>query len=134
MAFSADRFWSHVAKGEKCWLWTGSKNTDGYGNAWVDGVCQKAHRVAYRLANGPIRAGGYVLHSCDTPSCVNPAHLWVGTQADNNRDCAAKGRQRGPRGDNHPARRDPSGWSRRLFTKQATKARLATLAGRRPKP
>jgi hypothetical protein len=51
-----------------------------------------AHRVAYVLANGPIEPGQVVMHTCDVPACVNPAHLKLGSQGDNNRDCFAKGR------------------------------------------
>lgn len=73
-----------------CWFWLGFKNHLGYGVLGKD----RAHRVAYKLFNGPIPKGLSVLHRCDVRSCVNPEHLWLGTQTDNMRDCAIKGRSR----------------------------------------
>ena len=82
-------------KGESCWLWVGAKDTGGYGL-----ICDRigregnvsTHRLAWELKNGPIPFGLCVLHRCDIRNCVNPAHLFLGTIADNNRDCVAKGR------------------------------------------
>lgn len=94
------RFWSKVDKSagdSGCWLWMAARNARGYGcvgrdvgrGYWL------AHRVSWELANGPIPDGLFVLHRCDVPSCVNPHHLFVGTNADNMRDMALKGRGRG---------------------------------------
>ena len=66
--------------------WTASRNSGGYGHRYFQGRIQHAHRVAWQKSNGPIPDGLCVLHSCDNPPCVNPAHLWLGTQADNARD------------------------------------------------
>lgn len=74
-----------------CWLWIGVDDGDtGYGRF---GPRQhQAHRVSWLLYRGPIPAGLFVLHRCDVPRCVNPTHLFLGTQTDNVRDCIAKGR------------------------------------------
>lgn len=95
----ADRFWSRVQKGEGCWLWGGSLKTNGYGQlngpsqgGGRDGKNLLAHRVAWELVNGPIPDGLWVLHRCDNPPCVNPAHLFLGTVRDNVIDMWTKGR------------------------------------------
>lgn len=77
-----------------CWLWTGHWHLNGYGGAKIPRTRSKtgAHRLAYEIAYGPIPAGLVVCHKCDTRCCVNPAHLSVGTQKQNLRDCVAKGR------------------------------------------
>jgi len=76
-----------------CWLWVGSWNQDGYGGIAVPGRGhERAHRVSWEIAHGSIPLGLMVLHSCDTPPCVNPAHLFLGTQLHNMRDAAKKGR------------------------------------------
>lgn len=88
-----------------CWLWLLSTNNSkrgDYGRAWVDGEYEGAHRWAYRLFIGSIPEGLYVLHRCDTPSCVNPRHLFLGTALDNNRDRARKGRNAVPAAHLHP--------------------------------
>ena len=74
-----------------CWLWTGCTNTR-YGVVGRDRRNAYAHRVAYELFVGPIPEGKHVLHTCDTPLCVNPEHLWLGAPADNSRDMVQKGR------------------------------------------
>jgi hypothetical protein len=87
-----DRFWEKVDKSGDCWLWTGHRGCKGYGAAWAEGRHQAAHRVSWELAFGAIPDGLHVLHHCDNPPCVNPDHLWLGTNSDNQRDCVAKGR------------------------------------------
>lgn len=85
-----------------CWIWTLAVDKDGYGRAWLGNKKWPAHRLSYMTFMGPIPAGLFVLHKCDNPSCVNPAHLFVGTPLDNMRDKCNKGRVKGARrGENH---------------------------------
>lgn len=79
-----------------CWLWFGSHNKKGYGSVNLNMVREEAHRVAWRIYRGPIGEGMSVLHRCDNPACVNPDHLFLGTQTDNMRDCSQKGRVKIP--------------------------------------
>lgn len=116
-------FWTYVDESGgplACWPWRGCKDACGYGRVWLwdpntgTRVNTGAHRVAWMFTHGEIPAGFCVCHSCDNPSCVNPAHLWLGTQGDNVRDMHEKGRagvvthpERLPRGDAHFTRRHP---------------------------
>lgn len=75
-----------------CWLWTRYSNTHGYGVMRVRPMNILAHRLAWMIHMGDIPSGLYVLHKCDTPACVNPGHLFLGTRNDNMNDMAKKGR------------------------------------------
>jgi hypothetical protein len=75
-----------------CWLWLGHTLQTGYGSCWFMGKFHNAHRIAWILYRGKIPYGINVLHTCDTRSCVNPHHLFLGTQSDNMKDCVRKGR------------------------------------------
>lgn len=89
-------FWSQVDKSggsTACWLWVGKVDTKGYGYTQYDGKPHRTHRLSYSLHNRPISEGKDILHTCDTPCCVQPLHLWPGTQADNVADMDAKGRR-----------------------------------------
>jgi hypothetical protein len=78
----------------RCWLWVGAKSDGGYGIFGWRRKLYIAHRAAWEVWRGAIPAGKCVLHSCDVPACVNPAHLRIGTHADNARDKVVRGRWR----------------------------------------
>lgn len=87
------RFMAKVRKTETCWEWTAGTHRDGYGLFRLTGEpTRTAHRVAYELFVGSLTDEQFVLHRCDNPKCVRPDHLFLGTQADNVQDMAAKGR------------------------------------------
>jgi len=94
----AARFLSYVDRSSDCWLWLGCRNAAGYGRISIGrkATGRKAHRVAWELFRGEIPEGAYVLHSCDNPACVNPKHLFLGTQNDNLKDMRDKGRGSAP--------------------------------------
>jgi hypothetical protein len=75
-----------------CWLWIGCHAGGGYGGFTVKGRCRKAHRMSWIFYRGEIPTGLQVNHKCDNRFCVNPDHLWLGTQTDNLRDMVRKGR------------------------------------------
>lgn len=81
-----------------CWLWTASAFPDGYGQIKTSGKNMRAHRLSWILYRGEIPNGLQVLHRCDTPLCINPDHLFLGTSQDNVDDMMQKGRHRPPRG------------------------------------
>jgi len=91
-----ERFEAKVRKTSGCWWWTGGSFDDGYGGIQEGrrGSCMlRAHRVSWELYRGEIPTGMQVLHHCDNSLCVNPEHLFLGTNADNVKDKVAKGRQ-----------------------------------------
>ena len=89
-----ERFWSHVIRSGslECWWWTGASANAGYGAFRIGGRTVKAHRWLWEQRHGSIPEGINILHHCDNTSCVNPNHLFSGTQADNVHDMMAKGR------------------------------------------
>lgn len=95
LEYDRERFESMVAKSSGCWLWIGSQSDDGYGrfNSRLFSNRYRAHRFAWFLRHGQFPADGLVVcHACDTPLCVNPDHLWLGTNAENILDMWHKGR------------------------------------------
>lgn len=122
----------------ECIVWPFSKDRDGYG--WLSVAGQKrAHRVSYLIAFGAIPYGKQILHTCDNPSCVNPMHLFNGTQKENMRDMSNKGRNAFKdmdhicnAGDKHP-RRILSSLAvkdiRLLYLKGFTQSEIAGLCG-----
>ena len=93
-----ERFWTKVTKTESCWLWTGYRDKRGYGQFVVSATprcTMLVHRYSYELAYGCIFENICVLHRCDTPPCVRPDHLFLGTRTDNSADAKQKGRLRG---------------------------------------
>lgn len=103
----AERFWAKVDKSGECWLWRGAVSSSGYGTFRGNGKhSTRAHRMAWTLVRGAIPVGnGFhgtcVCHRCDVRLCVNPAHLFLGSNAQNMADRDAKGRQRSPLGEKH---------------------------------
>lgn len=92
-----ERLWAKVQTGweSDCWEFKGASGDAGHGHLGPSGASQRhhqAHRVAWEFFYGPIPDGLYVCHHCDNPPCCNPAHLFLGTQADNMRDMIRKGR------------------------------------------
>jgi len=89
-----ERFWKHVTITPHCWEWLGKRNRDGYGIYCVTHTeTQLAHRMSWRMHyTDPGEL--CVLHHCDNPACVKPAHLFLGTQADNLHDMCRKKRNR----------------------------------------
>ena len=106
------RFWGRVNKNgplpdqasphyvglDQCWVWTASVTDRGYGRFFDGSKTVRSHRVSYGLCVGIVPRNQDCLHRCDNPGCVNPSHLWIGTQADNNIDCIAKDRMPDTRG------------------------------------
>lgn len=99
LLWERQRFWRLVERrgADECWLWRGASGS-GYGRFKMRGVLYSPHRIAYTLVKGPIPRddsyhGPVVMHSCDNPGCVNPAHLSLGSMKDNVRDMIDKGRK-----------------------------------------
>lgn len=94
-----DKLWTRFFKkimpepNTGCWLWSGAPYGEGYGSFMHKGVIMRAHRFSYLIHKGEIPDGLHVLHTCDVRCCVNPDHLFLGTNIDNINDKIKKGRQ-----------------------------------------
>ncbi len=95
------RFWKYVDKksDDGCWHWMGSKIKNGYGQIKINNKMILSHRFSWELHNSKVPKDLYVLHKCDNPKCVNPSHLFLGTQQDNMHDMINKNRK--AKGENH---------------------------------
>lgn len=101
-----EAIFSKVVKGPECWGWNGAVQRSGYPCIRWKKKGYTVSRLVYELENGPIAAGQCVLHRCDNPECVNPEHLFLGSQADNIADMIAKGRAYWQQPDFKPAPRN----------------------------
>lgn len=124
-----ERFWQKMTIGSdvQCWNWNEYLDTGGYGRVWVPSLRRevKSHRVAWELRNGQIPSGIFVLHRCDNRRCCNPSHLFIGTIADNVRDCIRKGRTNQVKGERV--------YGSRLNGEKVLQIRKARSAGERVK-
>lgn len=101
-SFLIKRFLSKVKKTKYCWVWIASKNKDGYGWFRYNNRMLGSHRISWLIFIGKIPKNLRVLHKCDNPSCVNPEHLFLGTQKDNVQDCIKKKRFKNNQGETNP--------------------------------
>jgi hypothetical protein len=124
-AYVLARFLDNVDKTSTCWLWIG-KQYGGYGRlGFGRGRIFRAHRLAWLLFKGEIPEGLIVCHKCDVTRCVNPEHLFLGTNKDNTADMFEKGRANPPAGDEH--------WNSKLSAQDVSDVRWLTALGVRNK-
>ena len=92
-----DRILKKVNKTDTCWLWNGKTQSDGYGEIWHPEKKKLAtvHKLVYQFMKGVVPETMFVCHTCDVRNCVNPDHLWLGSNRDNIIDAAKKGRSGG---------------------------------------
>lgn len=123
-----ERYWEKVYRSSACWEWQAHRSVKGYGDFAINGRLFRAHRVSYFLHSGEQPGSLLVCHHCDNPSCVNPAHLFLGTHRDNMRDMTAKGRQSHCGGFQGPRPYSP-GRPIKLDSRQASEIRRLYAAG-----
>lgn len=118
----------HVGVTESgCWLWVSTIKHTGYGGFWMNGETIGAHRASWILHRGEIPEGGVICHKCDTPSCVNPSHLFLGTDADNVADKTVKGRA--AKGSGHALAKLTEDQARQIFLARGTQSSIASRFG-----
>jgi hypothetical protein len=89
------RFWRFVDRAGSCWIWLSTVDKDGYGKVWYNKQQARAHRVSWMLAYGSMpKSTQLVCHTCDTPGCVRPSHLFLGSGCENQQDSVSKRRHR----------------------------------------
>lgn len=110
-----------------CWLWNSTIRHTGYGGFWMDGGSVGAHRASWIIHCGAIPTGLHVCHKCDTPLCVNPRHLFLGSPADNVADKSAKGRA--VKGADHPLAKLDDEMARDIYLARGSQAEIATRYG-----
>lgn len=116
-----------------CWLWSGNLTESGYGRVTIGRKDYRAHRVSWALANGRgIPDGAFICHRCDTPSCINPAHLFPGSNRDNVRDMIEKGRKASTAGDRHGKRKLTADIVRAIRQSSESHAAIARSYGLSP--
>ncbi len=131
-------FWARVdVRGpDDCWEWLGSFFADGrYGSCHVEARHWLAHRFAYAESRGCIPEGTFVCHRCDNPRCCNPAHLFLGTPAENSADMVQKGRSRtdAQRGERNGSRKLTEGWVRTIRALRAAGLSYDEIVGEVPR-
>lgn len=127
-----DRLMAGIRVDGDCWMWTRAVDRDGYGRIAIEGGNRKVHRAAFALWVGSIKAEHSVCHRCDRPACINPDHLFLGTQADNMRDMAHKGRRLGVKalfGERHGMAKLSNADVRAIRAATCTQAELARRFG-----
>lgn len=136
-----DRFWEKVLKAGAgdCWEWTAAKKGIGYGQiarGRKGAGPITAHRLSYEIHHGPVPNGRFVCHTCDNPGCVNPAHLYAGSPADNMRDRKQRGRATGgrpvgsvPSGGNSPTAKITEQDARKIIEWQGSVREIAKIFG-----
>jgi len=104
---SIERFFDKVLPepNSGCWLWTGAVNSKGYGSFSLDGKLMTAHRASWLIHKRRGTGGLMICHRCDTRTCVNPDHMFLGTNTDNQRDSIQKGRRPPTSGEMNPRAR-----------------------------